>query len=113
VAKVRALVLEGGVEVEFEGPIGHGMPGHLDRGLFYIRAMERPWDRVRYWLLFATTPYYDDWEGLRLPDFLFPVYYVLRPLRMSKFFARWLWRQASGASGRARRRTAGAESSGG
>ena len=91
---VRGLIL-GGVAVEIEGPRGHGFPGYFDRSLFYMRAMDRRRDRINYFARFLVTPTGEDWEGLQLPDVLFPLYYLYRPLRMTKWLARWVWRRAT------------------
>jgi hypothetical protein len=49
---------------------------------FNLRARDRVADRARYaarWL-FAPTP--EDWRWAHLPDALFPLYRVLRPVRL-------------------------------
>jgi hypothetical protein len=49
---------------------------------FNLRARDRAADRARYvarWL-FAPTP--EDWRWSDLPDALFPLYHVLRPVRL-------------------------------
>lgn len=81
---------------EFPGPPGYGLPGYYDRSLFYVRAMERLRDKARYWFRFVTTPTEEEFEVLSLPDWLFPLYYLLRPLRMGRWFSRWVWRRMRG-----------------
>ena len=60
-----------------------------------MRAMDRRRDRINYFARFLVTPTGEDWEGLQLPDVLFPLYYLYRPLRMTKWLARWVWRRAT------------------
>jgi hypothetical protein len=62
-----------------EGEGGEETPANL---LFNLRARDGAADRARYaarWL-FAPSP--EDWRWARLPDALFPLYRVLRPVRL-------------------------------
>jgi hypothetical protein len=62
-----------------EGEDGEETPANL---LFNLRARDGAADRARYaarWL-FAPSP--EDWRWARLPDALFPLYRVLRPVRL-------------------------------
>jgi hypothetical protein len=59
--------------------VGDDTPANL---LFNLRARDGLLDRARYaarWL-FAPSP--EDWRWTRLPDALFPLYRVLRPVRL-------------------------------
>jgi hypothetical protein len=62
-----------------EGDDGEETPANL---LYNLRARDGAVDRARYaarWL-FAPSP--EDWRWARLPDALFPLYRVLRPVRL-------------------------------
>ncbi len=62
---------------------------------FHVRAMERPRDKVRYCVRQATTPILKDWALRPLPAHLFPLYRVLRPIRLvGKYGRRFLERVA-------------------
>ncbi len=50
--------------------------------LFHLRTRERWRDRLRYCARVALTPTPGDWAWLRLPDALYPLYYVARPIRL-------------------------------
>src|SRR2546426_126910 len=50
--------------------------------LFHLRTRERWRDRLRYCARVALTPTAGDWAWLRLPDALYPFYYVARPIRL-------------------------------
>jgi len=50
----------------------------------HLKARERLRDKIRYCVRKATTLSGEDWELLPLPKFLFPLYYVLRPIRLTK-----------------------------
>ena len=50
--------------------------------LFHLRTRERWRDRLRYCARVALTPTSGDWAWLRLPDALYPFYYVARPIRL-------------------------------
>jgi len=72
------------------GDDGEETPANL---LFNLRARDGAVDRARYaarWL-FAPSP--EDWRWARLPDALFPLYRVLRPVRL-------LLRHGRGSGGR-------------
>jgi len=51
--------------------------------VFYFKARERLRDRVAMLWLMAVTPSYGDWQWAKLPDWLSPLYYVLRPIRLA------------------------------
>src|SRR3989449_7056837 len=50
--------------------------------LFHLRTRERWRDRLRYCARVALTPTPGDWAWLRLPDALYALYYVTRPIRL-------------------------------
>lgn len=64
--------------------------------LFYLRARERRRDRIRYYLARALLPTVEEWEAISLPDALFPLYYLVRPIRLIDRYRsgilRWLAR---------------------
>lgn len=85
----------------------------LQKRLFQIRTKERRLDRLRYWTRLALTPTPGDWRWVRLPDRTYPLYYVLRPIRLASRLLRetlkrfWLpgMRLRSGRPPTPRRRT--------
>lgn len=95
-AKVTDHVFRGGevvVDGHLRGFPGHGRPGDYTSSLFYTRAMDRLRDRVQYFVRFATTSNEEDYDVVSLPDFLFPLYRVVRLMRLSAWSARSLWRR--------------------
>jgi hypothetical protein len=65
-------------------PVPHGPSGPEFR--FRLSLLERPPDKLRLcWSLLA--PQVTDGESLPLPEVLFPVYYGLRPLRLTVKYA--------------------------
>jgi hypothetical protein len=62
---------------------GEGLPGLLETCLFYVRVRERMKEKIRFCLRFATQTTPGDWTFLRLPDFLSPVHYLIRPIRLA------------------------------
>jgi hypothetical protein len=65
-----------------ESPIDPVMRNIQDQ-LFYIEARERFLDRARLRLRLVTTPTVEDWNLLPLPDQLFYLYYLIRPMRQA------------------------------
>jgi len=67
-----------------------------DRFLFYVKTADGISDQVRYCLRCALqmmSPTRSDWSLLRLPDSLFFVYYLLRPIRLAAKHVPSLWRR--------------------
>ena len=62
-------------------------PTEREAPLFCLKARERWLDRVRYALAFALLPDGHDWGLTRLPDRLFWLYSLLRPVRLAAQFA--------------------------
>jgi hypothetical protein len=63
-----------------------------NRQVYYFRLMmrlrERPLDRVRFLTRLAFTPGPGEWEAIRLPKVLFPLYRVVRLARLAARFTR-------------------------
>lgn len=62
--------------------------GEEGSGLFHewyvpLAALESARQRIRYLADRALTPTIEDWELIRLPRALFPLYYAIRPLRLA------------------------------
>lgn len=53
-----------------------------------MRLRERPADRLRFFTRLAFTPGPGEWEAVRLPKALFPLYRVVRLARLASRFAR-------------------------
>jgi hypothetical protein len=69
-----------------------GSSGILKDSLFYLKVRERLHDRIQYCIRLAmmTTP--GDWALFTLPQSLFPLYYLIRPIRLaSKYGMKPLW----------------------
>jgi hypothetical protein len=60
-------------------------------GSFQLRVMDRWRDRLRFCLLWACLPNINDWRWVKLPDALYPLYYLLRPLRMGSDVIKNKW----------------------
>jgi hypothetical protein len=56
--------------------------------VYNLRLRDRPTDRARYAWRWLTLPSPEDWEWRPLPDALFPLYRVLRPLRLALRYGR-------------------------
>lgn len=69
-----------------------GPPSNIGEELFYLQARERIRDRALYYLRRATYPTEDDWEAVSLPEPLFSLYYLIRPLRMIGKYRTRLWK---------------------
>ena len=66
----------------FYGPASR-LPVEAEKAWFHLRCRERLRDRIRYLLLLWLAPNWDELEFLPLPRALFPLYWVIRPLRLS------------------------------
>ena len=65
------------VERLFESP-PNGVEADRQKSLLQIMSRNRLWHKL--WL--AATPNESDWEVMRLPRSLWPLYYVIRPFRL-------------------------------
>ena len=71
--------------------VGPHPPKTWERRAFYWRVRERWRDRLRDLARTVFTPTEGDWQVVRLPDSLFALYYLIRPLRLAaKYGARLL-----------------------
>jgi hypothetical protein len=66
-------------------------PGYLERNRHWLAARDRLGDRVASLWLRLWTPTVNDWRFVPLPDVLYPLYYVVRPIRLAwHALTRWL-----------------------
>lgn len=65
-------------------------PGMVSNNRFYMRCRERLRDRAYYVFDQMFVPKPADWAWVRLPPVLYPLYYLLRPVRLAAKFARLL-----------------------
>jgi hypothetical protein len=56
--------------------------GSIDKYLFWSRTRERMWDRLRYLFFVGFKPTQVDYSEFPLPDFLHPLYLIVRPFRL-------------------------------
>jgi hypothetical protein len=56
--------------------------GFLERVCFHLRARERLRDKITYLWISLAQPTSEDWRWLPMPDYLYWLYYVLRPWRL-------------------------------
>jgi len=61
----------------------------------HLKMKESLADKIRYCVRAATTQTVDDWELVSLPNFLLPLYYVLRPIRLAAKYVTRLLRRPS------------------
>ena len=57
-------------------------PESIDYFLRIAETREKRGDRARFWWRLATTPSTSEWSAVRLPEPLFPLYRVVRALRL-------------------------------
>ena len=77
---------------------GTGSPGFRETGWFQLKAKDRFADKAGYVLIRALMPTVEDWNCVRLPDSLYFLYFLLRPLRLLGMGAFLSRRSAPGMS---------------
>lgn len=87
-AAVGALVgeVKGRLFAEHDHGSGVLETGNVDESRFHpfrTRVRERLRDKVRYCVYTMLIPTVEDWTFVPMPRILFPLYYVLRPLRLA------------------------------
>ncbi len=66
-------------------------PGYLERNRYWLAARDSAGDRIASLWLRLWTPTANDWRFVQLPDALYPLYYVVRPVRLVwHALTRWL-----------------------
>lgn len=70
-----------------------------ETNLYNLRIMDRKRDALISALRSIFVPTLPDWQSLKLPASLHPLYYAYRPLRLSKTYSTSLWRKLTHASG--------------
>ena len=78
----RVERLAGQVEKRLFGE-PEGPPNLLKSVLFHLEAKERTKDRIRYGYHFTMTTTVGDWAFRPLPNALFPLYHLVRPVRLT------------------------------
>lgn len=71
-------------------------PGGLETLLFHLKMWDRMWERIWFSILWAghlMEPTRLEKEFLPLPGYLFPLYHVLRPMRLLGKHGRGLWKR--------------------
>jgi hypothetical protein len=71
-----------------------GTPSELERWAVVLRTIERPRDRLQVLLSLVLLPTTSDHASLRLPRSLYPLYYLVRPLRLAGRGATMMARRA-------------------
>jgi len=62
---------------------GRNSDGLLEEHLFHLRLKEHLTDKARYCLELGVIPNMGDWQYVSFPDSLFPLYYLIRPFRLT------------------------------
>jgi hypothetical protein len=74
--------------------------GILKKSIFYLKARERLRDRMQHCTRLAMTTTLGDWNHFPLPNYLFPLYHLVRPIRLaSKYWLKPLWNFCSKPAG--------------
>jgi hypothetical protein len=58
-------------------------PSLLAQIRFQVRTLDAPRDRLRYFWIRCVVPTVQDWQWVHLPDTLYFLYYLVRPLRLA------------------------------
>ena len=61
-------------------------PDKIEAFLFNLEVMDHKRNAIAGLFLFVLVPRISDWQGAPLPDALYPLYYLLRPLRLAAQF---------------------------
>ena len=62
---------------------GNDEPGFVETARLQLLAKDRFPDRIRYCFIRALFPTVEDWQRVSLPDCLYFLYFLLRPLRLA------------------------------
>jgi len=94
-APIESSILSNRAARAFADEVANGVmrgDSYEGRQVHYFRLMmrlrERRLDRIRFFTRLAFTPGPGEWEAIRLPRILFPLYRVVRLARLAARFAR-------------------------
>jgi hypothetical protein len=94
-ATLKSAILADGTASSIAGEVEESMLAgvtyntqHVSYFRMMLRLRERPIDRVRFLWRLAFTPGLGEWQAVRLPQSLFPLYRVIRIGRLAARFAR-------------------------
>ena len=59
-----------------------GWPEPIEVCLFQLKVRDRLIDKITYFLRYALTPSLGDWQFVHLPEHLYLLYYLIRPIRL-------------------------------
>jgi hypothetical protein len=90
-AEARAIGDEIADLIIARGRDGVDLPDGATLQTLYARLIDSRLDRVRSFLRAALMPTEREWELVRLPDALTPLYHVIRPARVAMTYARRLF----------------------
>jgi len=62
--------------------VPNGAEGIIERYLFWPRTRERLSDRAKYLFLVGLKPCQADYDAFPMPEFLYPFYWIVRPVRL-------------------------------
>ncbi len=71
-------------------------PESTESNLFNFRIMDRKRDALRSTLRAIFVPTLSDWQSVHLSSSLHPLYYAVRPLRLTGVYGNSLWRKLKG-----------------
>ncbi|HEX5873535.1 MAG TPA: nucleotidyltransferase family protein [Pyrinomonadaceae bacterium] len=74
----------------------YGPAGSRETNLYNLRIMDRKRDALISALRAIFVPTFTDWQAVKLPAPLHPLYYAVRPLRLSKVYGSSLLRRVTG-----------------
>ncbi len=60
----------------------NGAEGIIEIYLFWARTRERLSDRAKYLFLVGFEPNQADYDAFHMPEFLYPFYWIVRPVRL-------------------------------
>ncbi|NPV62343.1 MAG: nucleotidyltransferase family protein [Methanotrichaceae archaeon] len=66
-----------------ENDLSHPQLQEINRNIFYSRVFNNPAEKALCFLRLATIPTNVDLETVNLPKALFPIYYIIRPIRLA------------------------------
>lgn len=100
VARARSDRTAGRLAAEVQRDLFDPQPSPFDALLFHARMRERSRDQLLYLFSVLFTPSGADWEAIKLPRLLFPLYALTRPVRLAvKYGRRFVLRNEGDSAG--------------
>jgi hypothetical protein len=71
------------------------MQSYRRASCFFMSILDDPVEKISFLFQLVLEPVNEDIAAIRLPDILYPAYYIVRPVRLIMIYGKALWERIS------------------